>query len=78
MYGAVKQVFWAGLSQKGSRSFLKPVLCDIGQALYTAPCRQTDPSVKPLKGDGGARVSEIVAPHDMDTYRAVYRLSRAL
>lgn len=29
-------------------------------------------SVKALKGFGGRSVLEIVAPHDGDTYRAVY------
>ena len=40
---------------------------DIGQALYTAQHRDTDPAAKPLKGFAGARVMEIVE-------RAIYVL----
>jgi hypothetical protein len=34
---------------------------DIGHALFTAQETKTDPSAKPMKGFGGARVLEIVA-----------------
>jgi phage-related protein len=45
---------------------------DLGQALYAAQRRETDPSAKPLKGFGGARVMEVVDRYDTNTYRAVY------
>ena len=44
----------------------------MGKALYAAQRGETDPAAKPMKGFGGARVMEIVALHDMNTYRAVY------
>jgi phage-related protein len=44
----------------------------VGQALYAAQCGEEYPSVKALKGFGGRVVLEIVAPHQGDTYRAVY------
>jgi phage-related protein len=44
----------------------------VGQALYAAQCDEEYPSVKALKGFGGRSVLEIVAPHQGDTYRAVY------
>ncbi len=45
---------------------------DVGQALYAAQCGEEYPAVKALKGFGGRTVLEIVAPHEGDTYRAVY------
>ena len=44
----------------------------MGQALYAAQCGEEYPSVKALKGFGGRAVLEIVAPHEGDTWRAVY------
>jgi phage-related protein len=44
----------------------------IGQALYAAQCGEEYPSVKALQGFGGRSVLEIVAPHEGNTYRAVY------
>jgi phage-related protein len=44
----------------------------MGQALYAAQCSEEYPSVKAVKGFGGRAVLEIVAPHEGDTYRAVY------
>ncbi len=61
-----------GSSREDLKSFPEQVRRDIGQALYTAQQGETDPAAKPLKGFGGARVMEIVARHDTNTYRAVY------
>ena len=44
----------------------------VGQALYAAQCGEEYPTVKALKGFGGRAGLEIVAPHQGDTYRAVY------
>jgi len=54
------------------KSFPKSVQRDVGQALYAAQCGEEYPSVKALKGFGGRSVLEIIAPHDGDTYRAIY------
>jgi len=68
----MKPVIWIGLSRKDLRAMPQQVRRDIGQALYTAQQGETDPSAKPLKGFGGARIMEIVERHRTDTYRAVY------
>src|SRR5215467_12603690 len=67
-----KPIVWVGSSRRDLRTFPKQVRADIGQALYTAQQGETDPSAKPLKGFGGARVMEIIERHRTDTYRAVY------
>ena len=67
-----KPVRWIGSSRKDLKSFPKSVQRDVGQALYAAQCGEEYPSVKALKGFGGRSVLEIIAPHDGDTYRAIY------
>lgn len=54
------------------KTFPEDVQANIGYALYAAQCGDEYSSVKALKGFGGRSVLEIVAPHDGDTYRAVY------
>jgi phage-related protein len=68
----LKPVRWVGSSLKDLRSFPEAVRREVGHALYTAQKGETDPSAKPLKGFGGSSVMEVVAPHDGDTWRAVY------
>lgn len=70
----LKVVRWVGSSQKDLRSFPEAVRLEIGYALFAAQRGETDPAAKPLKGFGGAAVMEIVAPHDGDTWRAVYTI----
>ena len=70
--GALKPVRWVGSSRRDLKSFPRPVQRDVGQALYAAQCGEEYPAVKALKGFGGRAVLEIVAPHESDTYRAVY------
>ena len=45
---------------------------EIGQALYEAQIGGKHPAAKPLRGQKGAGVLEIVEDHDGNTYRAVY------
>jgi phage-related protein len=68
----MKPVRWVGSSRRDLKGFPTPVRRHIGQALYAAQCGEEYPSVKALKGFGGRSVLEIVAPHEGDTYRAVY------
>jgi phage-related protein len=68
----MKPVRWAGSSRRDLKAFPTPVRRHIGQALYAAQCGEEYPSVKALQGFGGRSVLEIVAPHEGDTYRAVY------
>ncbi|MGA2772832.1 MAG: type II toxin-antitoxin system RelE/ParE family toxin [Bryobacteraceae bacterium] len=72
MEQALKPVRWVGSSRKDLKAFPKPVQRDVGQALYAAQCGEEYPSVRALRGFGGRTVLEIVAPHEGDTYRAVY------
>ena len=67
-----RPVVWVGSSGTDLKRFPQPVRRDMGKALYAAQRGETDPAAKPMKGFGGARVMEIVALHDMNTYRAVY------
>jgi phage-related protein len=68
----LKPVRWVGSSHKDLRSFPEAVRREFGHALYAAQKGETDPSAKPLKGFGRSSVMEVVAPHDGDTWRAVY------
>jgi phage-related protein len=54
------------------KTFPEDVQAHVGNALYGAQCGEEYASVKALKGLGGQSVLEIVAPHESDTYRAVY------
>ena len=72
MLDPIREVVWMGSSLKDLRSCPQQVRRDIGKALYAAQCGETDPSAKPLKGFGGARVMEIVERYRTDAYRAVY------
>jgi phage-related protein len=67
-----KPIFWMGSSRRDLKAFPREVRNDIGYALYAAQCGEEYKSVKALKGFGGRSVLEVVAPHDGDTYRAVY------
>ena len=68
----IKPVFWMASSRKDLKAFPKAVQSDVGYALFAAQRGEEYRSVKALKGFGGRSVFEIVAPHDGDTYRAVY------
>jgi phage-related protein len=72
MEGGLKPVLWVGSSRRDIKTFPRPVQREVGHALYAAQCGEEYPSVKALKGFGGRTVLEIVAPHEGDTYRAVY------
>lgn len=72
MIDAIKPVIWIGSSLRDLRAMPDRVRQDIGQALYTAQQGDTDPSAKPLKGFGGARVMEIVERSRGEAYRGVY------
>lgn len=68
----IKPVFWMASSRKDLKAFPKAVQSDVGYALFAAQRGEEYRSVKALKGFGGRSVLEIIAPHDGDTYRAVY------
>ncbi len=68
----IKPVFWLGSSQRDLKAFPEAVQSDVGYALFAAQRGEEYRSVKALKGFGARSVLEIVAPHDGNTYRAVY------
>jgi phage-related protein len=68
----IRPVRWVGSALRDLKGFPRSVQRDFGQALCAAQCGEAYPSVKALKGFGGASVLETVAPFDTDTYRAVY------
>lgn len=72
-----KPVVWMGSSRKDLKTFPEDVQAHVGYALYGAQCGEEYASVKALKGFGGRSVLEIVAPHEGDTYRAVYTVKFA-
>jgi phage-related protein len=72
MAGELKPVRWVGASRRDLKTFPRPVQRLIGQARYAAQGGEEYPSAKALKGFGGRAVLEIVAPHEGDTFRAVY------
>ncbi len=72
MESAPRAVRWVGSSRRDLKAFPRPVQRVIGQALYAAQCGEEYASVKALMGFAGRAVLEIVAPHEGDTYRAVY------
>ena len=67
-----RPVIWVGSSRRDLRAFPRQVRGEIGQALYAAQQRETDPAARPLKGFGGRSVVEIIADHEGSTWRAVY------
>jgi phage-related protein len=67
-----KPVVWMGSSRIDLKTFPEDVQAHVGYALYAAQCGEEYATVKALKGFGGRSVLEIVAPHESDTYRAVY------
>ena len=73
----IKPVFWMGSSRRDLKAFPEAVQSDVGYALFGAQLGEEYGSVKALKGFGGRSVLEIVAPHDGDTYRAVYTVKFA-
>lgn len=68
----IKPVFWMASSRKDLKAFPKAVQSDVGYTLFAAQRGEEYLSVKAMKGFGGRSVLEIVAPHDVDTYRTVY------
>lgn len=68
----IKSLIWIGSSLRDLRKFPDDVEDVIGYALYQAQLGLKAPSVKPLRGFGGAGILEISDDHQTDTYRAVY------
>jgi len=68
----MRQLIWIGDSLKKIRQFPKEVKQEIGFALSLVEIGERPDGARPLSGFGSAKVLEIRADHDGDTYRAVY------
>jgi len=68
----MKRTHWLASSRKDIREFPKEVRQEIGFTLYAAECGESVVNSVPLVGFGGAKVLEIIVPHDGNAYRAVY------
>jgi len=68
----MRQLIWIGDSLKKLRQFPKEVKQEIGFALSLVEIGERPDGARPLSGFGSAKVLEIRADHDGDTYRAVY------
>lgn len=67
-----KPLFWIGSSLHDLSGFPLEVKRVMGFALRQAQKGGKHVRAKPLKGQKGASVLEVVADHDSDTYRGVY------
>lgn len=70
----LKPLVWMGSSRRDLLKFPEDVIHAMGLALMRAQFGDTPPSVKPLRGFGGAGVLEVIQDDDGNTYRAVYTL----
>lgn len=77
MLASAKPVEWLGSSKKDVQRFPKGARQIIGRALYAAQLGELSPAAKPMKGFGGAKVVEIVAPFAGNAFRAVYTVEIA-
>lgn len=68
----MKKVIWVGSSRRDIRAMPQDVRDALGFGLYHAELEITHPSMKTLKGFGGAGVQEIRADDSSGTYRAVF------
>jgi phage-related protein len=68
----LKPLGWVGASKRELLAMPDEVQDAIGYVLYLAQTGDRHPSMKPLKGFGGAGVIELVEDHHGGTYRAVY------
>jgi phage-related protein len=77
---ADKPLFWMGSSLKDLSAFPLDVKKVMGFALRQAQRGGKHVSVKPLKGQSGASVLELVEDYETDTYRGIYtvRFKRAV
>src|SRR5262249_33483964 len=72
-----KLVRWMGSTREDLKDSPDEVKDAIGYAIWLAQRGGKHPDAKPLKGFGGARVIEITADFDGNTWRAVYTVQIA-
>ena len=67
-----KRLIWIGSSLDDLSAFPEEVKYEVGYALRKAQWGEKHPSVKPLKGFGGAGVLEVITSFEGDAFRTVY------
>jgi phage-related protein len=72
MADPIKDLVWMGSSRRDLADLPPEVRYDMGVALFWAQKGSTHPAAKPMQGSLLRGVTEIVADHDGDTYRAMY------
>ena len=70
----LKPLVWMGSSKRDLMEFPDEVIHSLGLVLMRVQYGDMPPSVKPLRGFGGAGVLEVITDDDGNTYRAVYTL----
>ena len=68
----MKDLFWVASSLRDLRSFPTNVRQEAGFAIRLAQGGEKAANAVPLVGFGGARVLEVIIPHDGDAFRVVY------
>jgi len=68
----LKPLVWMGSSKRDLMKFPDEAIHALGLVLLRVQYGDTPPSVKPLRGFGGAGVLEVIEDDDGNTYRAVY------
>jgi phage-related protein len=68
----MKDCYFIGSSLKDLKEFPKEVRQEAGFAIRAAQEGGKSVNAVPLVGFGGAKVLEVIIPHDGDAYRAVY------
>ncbi len=67
----MKPLVWVGSSKRDLMKFPDDVIYGMGLVLMRVQYGDTPPSVKPLRGFGGAGVLEVIEDDDGNTYRTV-------
>ncbi len=68
----MKDVYWVASSLKDLKSFPTNVRQEAGFAVRLAQGGEKAANAVPLVGFGGARVLEVIIPHDSDAFRVIY------
>ena len=68
-----KPVYWMGSAKKDLSRMARDIRYVFGHAIFLAQVGETHPDAKSMKGFGGAaKVTEVIADYETDTYRAMY------
>ncbi len=68
----LRPLVWVGSAKRDLMKFPDEVIYAMGLVLMRVQYGDTPPTVKPLRGFGGAGVLEVVEDEDGNTYRTIY------